>query len=93
MNIKSEKRYRTYYVTDFDIVYVGGLHDQITVTDADLVEHQPDAITFTIREPKSLKTLEEITCLKRNMASWKRRVRLVKVEDKTPINVDIPPGD
>jgi len=85
MQTTSEKRYKLVPVTDLDIMYIGGLHDQITYGEGDMLMETPLAIEVTITNPKTGRPLEIITCLKRNMASYKFRNRLLKVEDKSPL--------
>jgi len=95
MQTISEKRYKLIPVTDLDIVYVGGLHDQITYGKHDVIVDETHAITVYIYNEKS-EVAETITCLKRNMVSYKYRDRLLKVEDKSPlptIEGDAPTGD
>lgn len=89
MQTTVEKRYKHFKVTDLDIMYVGGFHDQITYGGQDLVTETDETIEVLIREQATGKTIERLTCLKRNIASYKYRDRMVKVEDKTPLPIEV----
>lgn len=96
MDIKSEKRWKLVPVTDLDVVYVGGMHDTITWTETDHHDETDLHIRIQVTDPKTGRVVESITCLKRNMASYKYRDRLIRVEDKSPLPVDVedpPTGD
>lgn len=86
MNVISEKRYREIPVTDLDIYFYTGLHDVLMLRDdVDSFEETPEALLVQTVDPKTLQPLERIVYLKRNMASYKVRHRLYKIEDKRPL--------
>ena len=89
MQTTSEKRYKLVPVTDLDIVYVGGMHDTITYGEGDIIEDELDAITVYVRDAKTSRTLERIICLKQNMCSYKFLDRVLRVEDKTPLPIEV----
>lgn len=90
MDIISEKRWKFVPVTDLEIVYLGGSTDQVTFGALDRFIDAADRIEVVIRDEKGVKTVEEITCLKRNMLSYRTRLRLLRLEDRTPLPVDVP---
>lgn len=83
------RRWKTVPVTDLDIVYVGGVHDTITYGTNDSVSEDEQGITVIVRDIKTSRTTERLVCLWRNMLSYKYRDRLLKVEDKTPLPVEV----
>jgi hypothetical protein len=98
MDIKSEKRWKTVPVTDIDIMFVGSLHDVVSVQPDDRYEDTPEHITVWFASPKTKQVVERVVYLKRNMASYRYRDRLLRVEDTSPLPViegeaDVPTGD
>ncbi len=85
MDIISEKRYKQIPVIDYDIMYLGGLHDQICIHPADRAEITPEFLRFWIMNEKTGDVAEFMECERRNMLSYKRRDRFLKVEDTSPL--------
>jgi hypothetical protein len=95
MDIKSEKRWKLVPVTDIDVVYLGGMHDQITYTAQDHILDTPESLSVWIVDPATGHTVEQIVCLKRNICSYKFRDRQLRIEDTSPlptIEGDAPTG-
>jgi len=88
METTSERRYKFIPVTDVDIVYLGGVTDTITYTEKDRAEDTPEALSIWVHDAKTNTFVERLTCLKRNMLSYRFRKRLLKVENRTPLPVD-----
>ena len=68
-------------VTDFDIVYMGGFKDQITLRKGDIVRHLPNGdVTITTIQPPEL-----ITVVRVNVLSYRTRERVIRWPVAKPV--------
>ena len=80
MEIISEPAYTTEEVTDFDIVYVGGLTDMLTLRADDRLQYKERTIEITIAQPEEI-----ITIVLANVLSYKTRDRVIRRPIKTEV--------
>lgn len=95
--MQTEKRYKLVPRTNLDLVYVGGVTDSITATPDDVITTTEEGITILIKNEEG-KVIERLTCLFRNMLSYRYRDVMRRVEDKSvppvePVEVDAPTSD